>query len=141
MRLCMYEDARAALLEPLTLTRPAAALRLGAETLLERQRRALAADAVGAWVRPELAELTRQVFPGLPVNEPNWLREGRTVYINARWRPDAQGGLDPRTPHIGVVRDQIAYLALPEPAAPAAGPIDNWLVGWQGRLPARDAGG
>ena len=52
MRICVFEDAGCAGLEPLTLTRPVFDLRCGAATLLERQLRRFAAPEVGALVRP-----------------------------------------------------------------------------------------
>jgi UDP-N-acetylglucosamine diphosphorylase / glucose-1-phosphate thymidylyltransferase / UDP-N-acetylgalactosamine diphosphorylase / glucosamine-1-phosphate N-acetyltransferase / galactosamine-1-phosphate N-acetyltransferase len=142
MRLCSFEDARVRYLEPLTLTRPAFALRCGAETLLERQRRALAADEIGGWVRPELAALSRLMAPDVPINEPSWLRERRPLFLNARWLPDAHADFDARTPRVGLVGEQVAYLVLPEPALPPEPEyIGTWLESWKARLPRRDAGG
>ncbi len=130
MHLCVFEDSRVAFLEPLTLTRPAFALYCGAETLLERQRRVLAADEVSAWVRPALAALSRVLYPGMAINEP------ARILVNARWLPDGKGEFDPRTPHVGVAGRQIAYLVLPEAAEPTQD-----LDAWRERLPARDVGG
>lgn len=142
MRLCVYEDARVELLEPLALTRPAFALRCGARTLLERQRDALAGGEVGAWVRPELAALTRLTHPGMPVNESSWLRENRVVLVNARWLPPDEVRLDPSEPHVGVIDDEPAYLVLPPGAVPPLPAVsDAWLAAWQAQLPARAVGG
>jgi len=139
MRLCVFEDTRVLGLEPLTLTRPAFALRCGAETILERQRRVLAAGEVGGCVRPELAALTRLTHPGVPINDADFRA---TVFVNARWLPDATGALDARTPQAGLIGEQVAYLVLPEPAVPP-GPeqLDEWLARWKERLPNREAGG
>ena len=87
MRLCVFEDAAVHLLEPLTLTRPAWSLRCGASSLLERQRRVLAAHEVGVQVRPELAELCRTQHPQLSINDDAFLHGGDLVLANARWLP------------------------------------------------------
>src|SRR6516164_5785933 len=91
MRICVFEDAGVARLEPLTRTRPAFDLRCGAATLLERQVRCLGGDAVGALVRPELVALCRLEYPGLAVNDPAWLSApgAGLLLINARWLPPA----------------------------------------------------
>lgn len=142
MRLCVFEDERVELLEPLALTRPAFALRCGARTLLERQRDALAASEVGAWVRPELAALTRLTHPGMPVNEASWLRENRIVLVNARWLPPDEVRLDPSAAHVGLIDDEPAYLVLPPGEVPPP-PAESgaWLAAWQAQLPARSVEG
>jgi UDP-N-acetylglucosamine diphosphorylase/glucosamine-1-phosphate N-acetyltransferase len=142
MRICTFEDSRVLFLEPLTLTRPAFALRLGAETLLERQQRALSADQLGVWVRPELAPLARLLSPGLMVNDPDWLQAGRAVFVNARWLLETKTAIDVHTPHVGVVGEQVAYLMLAEPEVPPAPEqVDDWLASWKTRLPVREAQG
>jgi UDP-N-acetylglucosamine diphosphorylase/glucosamine-1-phosphate N-acetyltransferase len=142
MRLCSFEDARVLFLEPLTLTRPAFALRCGAMTLLEWQRRVLGADEIGGWVRPELAPVSRLLCPGLPINDAAWLGSRQIVFVNARWLPRVRGRLDPRTPQVGMVGEQVAYLVLPEPALlPTPARLGDWLAEWKERLPQRQAGG
>jgi UDP-N-acetylglucosamine diphosphorylase / glucose-1-phosphate thymidylyltransferase / UDP-N-acetylgalactosamine diphosphorylase / glucosamine-1-phosphate N-acetyltransferase / galactosamine-1-phosphate N-acetyltransferase len=138
MRICIYEDSGVALLEPLTLTRPAFALWCGARTLLDRQRAVLGADAVGLWVRPELVELCRCQYADLPVNDEAWLRQGPVAFVNARWLPSDGEQVDAAS--IGRVGGQIAYAALDAGAAPSE-PLDAWLASWRGWLPEREAGG
>src|SRR5262249_53698712 len=144
MRICVFEDAAVARLEPLTRTRPAFDLRCGAATLLERQARCLGGEAAGALMRPEPVDLCRLECPALAVNDPAWLStpgEG-LVLVNARWLP--RGPFTPAAgPEVGLVGDQVAYVALP-----AGGGRD---LSWQalpGRLggskdawPRRPAGG
>jgi UDP-N-acetylglucosamine diphosphorylase/glucosamine-1-phosphate N-acetyltransferase len=153
MRICICEDSGVAALEPLTLTRPAFALRCGATSLLERQRRYFAAREVGFWVRPGLESLCLFENPGGPVNDGNWLMGGPILLVNARWlapNPPPQGvSLSPRA---GLVGDEVAYLIAPAverarlaeftapwPLASRQGPID-WNA-WTGALPTCQVGG
>ncbi len=93
MRLCLAEDHEVAGLEPLTLTRPAFELRLGALTIGEKVARALnagqGAHTRGAIVRPQLAGLmsTRPPSERMTINDRNWLARGPVVVANARWVP------------------------------------------------------
>src|SRR5438874_13137996 len=87
MRLCTFEDAHVAGLEPLASPRPAFDLRCGLSTLLEKQTRAIRPTAVGAFVRPYLARLTSQLHPYSTINESAWLLGGPIVLVNARWVP------------------------------------------------------
>jgi UDP-N-acetylglucosamine diphosphorylase/glucosamine-1-phosphate N-acetyltransferase len=140
MRLCVFEDAGVTSLEPLALTRPAWSLWCGAASLLERQVRALAADEVGALVRPELLEVCRRQYPRLPLNETDFLRGDDLVLTNARWLPPAHFALDMSRPHVGLVNGQTAYVVRPDALAdlrPEA--AQAWLA--RCRLPAQEAGG
>src|SRR5436309_228360 len=143
MRICIFEDGGVSLLEPLTLTRPAFDLLCGAETLRQRQRRALAAAEVGAWLRPGLVELWRGLHPELPINDAAWWREGPAVLVNARWLPDGPVALDPALPHVGLVGKQVAFAVVPSDEAPPTGleAFDAWLALWKDRLPTVPAGG
>jgi UDP-N-acetylglucosamine diphosphorylase/glucosamine-1-phosphate N-acetyltransferase len=142
MRVCIFEDAGVALLEPLALTRPACALWCGAMPLWHRQRAVLGATEVGFWLRPELAELWRHEQPGHPVNDEAWLRRGPVVLVNARWLP--HGATPPDgTPCLARAGGQVAYLALASGEPPPGEPdqVERWLKGWRGRLREQDAGG
>src|SRR6185369_2910667 len=96
MRICHFEDALVADLEPLSLTRPAFELLCGCASLADKQARyfhlahGTHADR-GALVRPYLAATTAQRRPGLHVNDPAWLRAGPVVLVNGRWVPPAPG--------------------------------------------------
>jgi UDP-N-acetylglucosamine diphosphorylase / glucose-1-phosphate thymidylyltransferase / UDP-N-acetylgalactosamine diphosphorylase / glucosamine-1-phosphate N-acetyltransferase / galactosamine-1-phosphate N-acetyltransferase len=139
MRICIFEDAGVALLEPVALTRPACALLCGARPLWQRQRAALGATEVGLWVRPELVELCRLEYPGLPVNDEAWLRQGPVVLVNARWLPE-DAAVPDGTPCVGRAGGQVAYLVLAA-GEPPPDDLERWLKDWRTRLPERDAGG
>src|SRR5437762_2398899 len=87
MRVCLFEDRGAADLEPLSLTRPVFDLLCGTSPLADQQLRAFPGAEIGLLVRPELADLVRQERPGVPVNDPDWLRAGPVVMVNGRWLP------------------------------------------------------
>jgi len=76
-RLMLFEDAAAAHLQPLTLTRPVYDLRVGLLTIRERWERALGLAAGKGPLRPAL----RGLFPA-PARRP-----GGAVWINARYLP------------------------------------------------------
>ncbi len=142
MRICVFEDAGCANLEPLALTRPAFDLRCGATTLLERQMRRLGATTVAAQVRPFLADLCRFMHPEMSVNDPAWLRRGPVVLVNARWLPDLGDPIPADKPAVGLVDDRAVYVVLPDGAADAAPETLPWrLEEWKRSLPHQDAGG
>ncbi len=62
-RVCLFEDAAVAGLEPVALTRPAFDLLCGLTSLGDKQRRAFTARSVGALVRPHLADVTQFCHP------------------------------------------------------------------------------
>ncbi len=143
MRICIFEDAGVARLQPLTLTRPAFDLRCGALALWERQLRHFGAEEAGALVRPELLDLCRASCPGLYVNDPVWLNGGPVLLVNARWLPPAGGTAIPATPEVGLVGDQVAYAVVSaQEVRDLALPNLGWhLAGWAQALPSRQAGG
>jgi UDP-N-acetylglucosamine diphosphorylase / glucose-1-phosphate thymidylyltransferase / UDP-N-acetylgalactosamine diphosphorylase / glucosamine-1-phosphate N-acetyltransferase / galactosamine-1-phosphate N-acetyltransferase len=141
MRICIYEDAGVRNLEPIALTRPAFALRCGAERLFERQRRQFAANEVAFWVRRALAELWKLDQPGHPVNDAAWLRDGTTTWINGRWLPAADTRIDGASPHVGIVNEQIAYAVLAPGDAPEGDDVDSWLGDWKKKLPTHAVSG
>ncbi len=97
MRLCLVEDNAVAGLEPLTLTRPAADLRLGALTLGEKIARAMGVGPGparrGAILRSHLEAFRRERDPHTVVNDRDWLARGPVIVANARWVPPV--GFDP----------------------------------------------
>lgn len=92
MHLCLFEDAAVRHLLPLVHTRAAGDLRVGIRTLVERHRRAFAADrgpASGAGglvlhTRPEVAGVTVLEHPQALVNAipPE---AGGVLFVNQRW--------------------------------------------------------
>jgi UDP-N-acetylglucosamine diphosphorylase/glucosamine-1-phosphate N-acetyltransferase len=139
MRICIYEDSAVSWLEPIALTRPAFSMWCGARPLFERHRQHFAADEVGFWMRPSLVELWKLEHPAEPVNDPTWLRQGPTVWVNGRWLPS--GTVEDKEPHVGVVGHQVAYAVLPSGAEPSSEPVESWLGGYTRRLPVGNAGG
>jgi UDP-N-acetylglucosamine diphosphorylase/glucosamine-1-phosphate N-acetyltransferase len=143
MRVCLFEDRGVSDLEPLTLTRPAFDLLCGQTSLAVKQCRAFAASAVGALVRPLLAELCRLESPGVAVNDLGWLRAGPTVLVNGRWLPPANLAADVTEPHLGLVGDQVAYVVLNPDHLTGCSPntLDDCLESWKATLPHRPTGG
>ncbi|HZT80011.1 MAG TPA: putative sugar nucleotidyl transferase, partial [Gemmataceae bacterium] len=142
-RVCLFEDAAVAGLEPLALTRPAFDLICGLTSLGDKQLRAFRPASVGAVVRPHLADLVRQSHPGVAVNDADWLRAGPLVLVNARWLPPAEAVRDRGEPGVALVGDEVAYAVLTAEQArhyPWDGPEDG-LEGWKATLPQRTAGG
>jgi UDP-N-acetylglucosamine diphosphorylase/glucosamine-1-phosphate N-acetyltransferase len=159
MRICVFEDAGVANLQPLTASRPVFDLRCGARSLLQRQQSLFpAAHAQGVWVRPELTELCRLVHSHLAVNEPIALQahasaRGRSlaggcppvslVLINGRWLPPGSLADSCLAPGVGEVDGEVAYVAVPADSSEVVCPqdLDQSLAQWQQTLPRHDAGG
>ncbi|MBA4190856.1 MAG: hypothetical protein C0467_22950 [Planctomycetaceae bacterium] len=148
MRICVYEDSHVRGLDPLTLTRPAADLICGLDTLVQKQTRYFAAGSVGHLCRASVAELIRARDPLCPVNDPAWLHGAQTVLVNARWVPPprpAFGAPNPfaEDPHLGLVNGEIAYavLELPQLHALTAHTLEDCLDSWSHTLPTRDVAG
>jgi UDP-N-acetylglucosamine diphosphorylase/glucosamine-1-phosphate N-acetyltransferase len=142
MRMIVFEDAGAARLGPLAQTRPVFELLCGAVPLVERQARCLAADEVGALVRPELAALCRWAWPDRPVNDSDFFRRGQAVLVNGRWlAPEALPGSD--EPHVGLVGAQVAYVVPPDGPGDEPSPraLARRLAELREALPHRQVGG
>ena len=145
MRLCLFEDAGSAGLDPLSLARPVFDLRCGAATLADKHLRHFRARTAAAVVRPHLAGLVAEARPDWPVNDLGWLRAGPVVLVNGRWLPPAKPAGDPlaRGPGVYVAGDELAY-AVPDAAAlGGAGPFDleTVVADCLERLPRHPAGG
>jgi UDP-N-acetylglucosamine diphosphorylase/glucosamine-1-phosphate N-acetyltransferase len=146
MRICLYEDRRAADLYPLTLTRPASDLLCGLTTLGQKQARYFGAEGAGHFCRPELADLLRAREPAATVNDAFWLRGAPTVLVNSRWLP-------PRAPAprdlpdagllVGTAAGEVAFAVLDSRRLHALPPhaIDDALRDWSRSLPCREVGG
>jgi UDP-N-acetylglucosamine diphosphorylase/glucosamine-1-phosphate N-acetyltransferase len=126
VRLCVFEDVGVANLEPLSLTRPAFDLWLGAGTLLSRLQRVFSTADVGAIVRPSLANLCRQRHPEIAVNDADWLRRGPVLFVNARWLPSTPA-MHPVMGEVGLTGEQLAFAAVPSANLDAATP-DHLMV-------------
>jgi UDP-N-acetylglucosamine diphosphorylase/glucosamine-1-phosphate N-acetyltransferase len=148
MRLCQVEDHAVAGLEPLTLTRTAYDLRLGAFTLGERLARALEVGPGparrGAIIRPYLAAIQKERDPRTAVNDPVWLSRGPVLVAKARWvSPDPLRLPSEGPGWVGLCDGQ--------PACAHVGPdlagelthqnVDAWFDDLLQRLPAHELGG
>ena len=95
MRLCLVEDIAVSSLEPLTLTRPAHELLLGATSLGQKIATAFRVrpgpGRRGCVVRNHLVSVFRERDPRLAVNDREWLGRG------AWWWSTAAG-----FPHLGL---------------------------------------
>jgi UDP-N-acetylglucosamine diphosphorylase/glucosamine-1-phosphate N-acetyltransferase len=148
MRICLFEDRRAADLYPLTLTRPASDLLCGLTTLGQKQSRYFGAEAAGHLCRPALAEWLRASGAGARVNDPAWLRSAPTLLVNARWLPPHADRLSPRAllsggPFIGMAGGEVAFAFLDARRLQALSPatVDDCLADWSQTLPRREVGG
>jgi UDP-N-acetylglucosamine diphosphorylase/glucosamine-1-phosphate N-acetyltransferase len=142
MRVCLFEDAGVANLEPLTLTRPVFELLCGATSLSCKQQLFFAGNEVGVLIRPFLADLNRLEHPETPVNDEPWVRSGPIIFVNGRWLPPLEN-TDISNPCLAWVGDQVAYASLPAELA-AEFSLDNFedlLDTWKQKLPYRPAGG
>ena len=113
----LFEDARWPRLLPLVYLRSVGELLCGTQTLRERTERRVEADCP-LWVRPHLAELTREKT-GRPVNEP--LAAG-SVLLSARglWRGVPHPGRP--APWVGTCGTAVACVAVDGPLAAALTP-------------------
>jgi UDP-N-acetylglucosamine diphosphorylase/glucosamine-1-phosphate N-acetyltransferase len=142
-RLCLFEDASAADLEPLSLTRPVFELLCGMTKLAEKHCRFFGLCDIGVLVRPYLAELCRRKQPRMPVNDIAWLQSGTTILVNGRWLPPVNGISPLPVPSVGVVGEQVAYAAvgMEQLRRLSHEPLDTCLESWQQDLATHPAGG
>jgi UDP-N-acetylglucosamine diphosphorylase/glucosamine-1-phosphate N-acetyltransferase len=143
MRVLVFEDAGSSRLAPLAQTRPVFGLRCGAVSLLERQKRCLAADEVGLWVRPEMAALARFLWPELPVNDRTWLRSDEVLLVNGRWLAPESLAVNVEGPGVGLVNGQVAFASVPANHLEDMALDDlTWhLNDWKESLPVQTVGG
>lgn len=143
MRVCLFEDGGVAGLEPLTATRPAFELLCGATTLAARQCRHFAPCAIGALVRPYLADLFRLNHPSTPVNDLAWLRAETTVLVNGRWLPPAAATVSAGGPCVAMIGETVAYAVVGPDLLTycSAETLEDCLHLWASTLPHRPAGG
>jgi UDP-N-acetylglucosamine diphosphorylase/glucosamine-1-phosphate N-acetyltransferase len=143
VRFCVFEDLGVLNLEPLSLTRPAFDLWLGAGPQLDRLRRVFPTHEVGAVVRPALAELCRLAHPDLAVNDADWLRRGPVLFVNARWLPATVPAAYPEAGDVGLSGEQVAFAAVKSADLEDATPrhLADRLAEWKGDGAPRRAGG
>jgi UDP-N-acetylglucosamine diphosphorylase/glucosamine-1-phosphate N-acetyltransferase len=143
MRVCLFEDREVANLEPLTLTRPAFELLCGQTSLGAKQCRYFAPCAVGALIRPHLADLYRAQQPATAVNHPAWLRAEPTILVNGRWLPPPGTATALFGPCLAMVGGEVAYAVVgPDRLQDCSeNTLDDCLETWKSTLPQRPAGG
>lgn len=144
MRLCLFEDAHVATLDPLTQTRPVFELFSGIGSLRERFARLFAGIEQGVVVRPSIRAAFTESHPDLPVNDMNWLQAGPTLLINGRWLPPPDWNFSPDSPsQIGCVDGEVAfaYVSTIQLAMLGSFTLGACLEAWYDELPRSDAGG
>jgi UDP-N-acetylglucosamine diphosphorylase/glucosamine-1-phosphate N-acetyltransferase len=82
MKICIFEDAAARWLEPLSTTRPVWDLMYGPASLFSRILESFPADELALWCRPQLAEVVGERHAHTQVNGP---LHGEWLLVNARW--------------------------------------------------------
>ncbi len=80
--LCIYEDEKAANMNPLTLTRPVFELRCGIFTLVQKLVRYFPGYRVDYIVRDRMADLLRERNPEASINK---IPDRETIFINGRF--------------------------------------------------------
>lgn len=148
MRLCLVEDSAVVGLEPLTLTRPAFELRLGAGTLGSKIVRAFGIGPGparrGVLVRPHLADSQRQRDPQTTVNDRDWLARNPVIVANGRWVPPAGFELPAYAPDwVGLCEGKPACAMVgPDHAAGLEpGGVDGWFDELIRRADCHEVGG
>lgn len=149
MRICLFEDARVATLEPIALSRPAFELRCGFTSLAQKHRRFFQPESMGVLIRPYLADLFARENPQFAVNDLDWLGEAPTLLVNARWLPPARAAkfdaeaLASEGSFVATVDDEIAYAVLMPDELHRCTPanLQFCLDQWRKTLPNRPAGG
>jgi UDP-N-acetylglucosamine diphosphorylase/glucosamine-1-phosphate N-acetyltransferase len=142
MRVCLFEDAGVANLEPLTLTRPVFELLCGMDSLAVKQQRFFASEDLGVLIRASLVDFYLHEHAEIPVNDESWLRAGPVILVNGRWLPPMQKA-DLTVPCMAWFGDQLAYASLSAEFAAqlSTDNLEECLESWKKRLPQQPAGG
>lgn len=149
MRMCLFEDARVATLEPIALSRPAFELCCGVTSLAQKYHRLFQPDSLGVLIRPHLGELFERNNPDVPVNDGDWLSDAPVLFVNARWLPPSRPAklnaddLAVDGAFVATVEDELAYAILsPDEVAQCTfSNLHHCLDQWRKTLPTRPAGG
>jgi len=140
MRVCLFENQYFSSLVPLVLDRPIFALKLGSTTLATRQADYWGATDLGFWVRPPLVSHVREEWPNHAVNDPEWLRAGPLVMVNARWMPPLQRPLS-RSRCVAIADHELAFAMVDSSDWTVDERLENQLHWWLISLPRVAAGG
>ena len=87
MNIYVFEDQRSLSFEPLSLTRPVFDIRIGSETFLERIQFLFPNSDIALFVRKDLEDLTKKMYPNLEVN-PQTETDGLWLLGNVIWEQD-----------------------------------------------------
>lgn len=87
MNIYIFEDQKSLNFEPISLTRPVFDIRIGSETFLERIQSLFPDSDINLFVRKELEDLTKNMYPNFEVN-PESVNEGLWLLGNVIWEPD-----------------------------------------------------
>ena len=87
MNIYIFEDQKSLNFEPISLTRPVFDIRIGSETFLERIQFLFPDSDINLFVRKELEDLTKNMYPNFEVN-PESVNEGLWLLGNVIWEPD-----------------------------------------------------
>ncbi len=150
MRLCLVEDNGVVGLEPLTLTRTAYDLRLGAGTIGGKIARAFGIGPGparrGALIRSHLTAIQEERDPHTVVNNAAWLARGPLTVANARWVPPAD--FEPpaeAAPWLGLCEGRPACALVGPDRAIALAPgglgVENWFEDLASKVGGIEVGG
>ncbi len=114
--LCVYENERSGLLEPLALTRPVFSLLCGTKTLIEKISYAVGVIPSACFVRKYLKEMVSTQSKNLIVNAPDWITAKKAIlFVDGTWIPPSGFKLQSRFSHVGVCDGKpVFYYCHPE---------------------------
>ena len=122
--LCLFEDPTVRHLLPLAATRAAGDLRIGIQTLAERQRRAFAFEQLAFHTRATVAAVTARAHPQALVNALPAQTDG-VLFVNQRWLVEEDE-----------VLDRVRAAASPGEPARAFRQADTLVAAWHPHPPA-----
>ena len=129
MQIAFFEDAGARHFAPIALMRPVFELVCGHFSLRERLQSFRSArneaDSWGAFVRPELVEVCRELLPGFCINDPTWLYGDSTLFLNGRWLPDPRALEDLAVDEVAVCGTTVVAIHL-DPLEAVLLTEENW---------------
>ncbi|MEM1568349.1 MAG: putative sugar nucleotidyl transferase [Thermofilaceae archaeon] len=107
MRVCVFEDGKAANFHPLTMTRAVYELRVGATTILEKLLAAFGRGAeVSLHAREYLTEVLRERHPNFLINQ---LPPDDVLLLNGRWI-HAGEEVDVKDEYVGVSGGEVVFI-------------------------------
>ena len=125
MRVAFFEDRTALEFGPIAQLRPVFELLCGHFSVRERIIRSHRVTDWGAFLRPGLSAAYHERHPEANVNDPAWLKDAPTLFVNGRWHapPDALAACDPST--VGLLEGTVVHLTI-DPAEAALFDGNEW---------------